>query len=975
MLIGIDTLKGHDNPYRYTAFAIRPDFPFNNINFALTDSEGFIWLFEMQGGIYRFDGHEALPGQRIFGDSIPTHLVRLAAIDDRDFLWWCDDQQISIADLSAQSVKTHPLPFANDARAIGVSGIYVGDGMCYVGSDHGQLYRIQSDGSTELIADISNYGQGSLFQPAISNITEWEGMLYFNVSRRGVFRYVPNKGVEQVDLRVLAEGDNSRCTWLGRTDSSLFVSGRFDGFIRIRPDSVIRVYVADIPADESKHFFPVGESQVVQFLPDETQLWRVTGNRLVPQETIREHNAHFMPMYDKSGIFFKNQRGLYRLSPNGEQLFQKDDIFRLINAGRLSIRHIFEHGGDIHVGTYHTLFQLGKGMREDRRRLEHVVRSSAADGHGNTWLGLEGNGLSVINASGHIRSVLGDENRMNQHISTLCFVDAENLFIGTYEGGYTYNTRSHRLRRLAASGDTLGVHLSRINKIRRAGDRVYIATDKGFYWTEDTDTLRLKQLPEFPGTNPVYDFQQEGDVLWLATRGLGVVKYDLKADALTVLDSSDGLAGNTVFCLLAVNGRLVCGTNSGLSIIGPDGKTVRNFHVRDGLPEEEFNMGTMWTDGRIIYMGTTAGAIAFTLADVEAYNYRVDNQRFISFATISNRTTSAYREEFALPHKPIRMLDLGADERLVVLNFRAMDAAKSTARYYRLEPQQAWLPVNGNSLMLSGLSPGTNTVSFSTDGKVVADKLVVRVGYYYHETWWFKLVLAGCMVLLVWGYIRYRIGRGKKEMALRARISSDLHDEVGGVLTGISMQADYLVYNNGLPDDGTSELLEQIATAGRKAAIAMNDVVWSVDSRNDDWGSLLGRMRLWAGSLCEASGVRLQFESHGIGHDSNVAPNIRQDLYLIYKETVNNCCKHAGATVFHSIITLRGQELLLQMTDDGKGMEEEQGHGQGLRNMRMRAQRINAHISFSTPESGTGLQITMRLNLSKTTPKGRKMNR
>src|SRR3546814_702832 len=69
MLIGIDTLKGNDNPYRYTAFAIRPDFPFNNINFALTDSEGFIWLFEMQGGIYRFDGHEALPGQRIFGES------------------------------------------------------------------------------------------------------------------------------------------------------------------------------------------------------------------------------------------------------------------------------------------------------------------------------------------------------------------------------------------------------------------------------------------------------------------------------------------------------------------------------------------------------------------------------------------------------------------------------------------------------------------------------------------------------------------------------------------------------------------------------------------------------------------------------------------------------------------------------------------------------------------------------------------
>src|SRR3546814_13918085 len=104
--------------------------------------------------------------------------------------------------------------------------------------------------------------------------------------------------------------------------------------------------------------------------------------------------------------------------------------------------------------------------------------------------------------------------------------------------------------------------------------------------------------------------------------------------------------------------------------------------------------------------------------------------------------------------------------------------------------------------MLNGRSPGTHTVSFSTDGKQEAGKLVVDVGYYYYETWWFKLLLAGCMALLVWGYIRYRINRGKKEMALRAQISSDLHDEMGGVLTGITMQADFLVVKHGLHDDG-----------------------------------------------------------------------------------------------------------------------------------------------------------------------------
>src|SRR3546814_13101952 len=100
------------------------------------------------------------------------------------------------------------------------------------------------------------------------------------------------------------------------------------------------------------------------------------------------------------------------------------------------------------------LDRLGKGVREDQRRLEKVVRSSTADGHGNRWLGLEGDGLYVMDARGHIRPVISDERRMNLFISTLCFVDEDNLFIGTYEGEYAYGTGSNRLRRLEASGDT-----------------------------------------------------------------------------------------------------------------------------------------------------------------------------------------------------------------------------------------------------------------------------------------------------------------------------------------------------------------------------------------------------------------------------------------------------------------------------------------------------------------------------------------
>jgi signal transduction histidine kinase len=89
----------------------------------------------------------------------------------------------------------------------------------------------------------------------------------------------------------------------------------------------------------------------------------------------------------------------------------------------------------------------------------------------------------------------------------------------------------------------------------------------------------------------------------------------------------------------------------------------------------------------------------------------------------------------------------------------------------------------------------------------------------------------------------------------------------------------------------------------------------------------------------------------------------QKNCYLICKEAVNNAVKYSGCTVIEMEVELNGRWFTLQLTDNGKGLNENSfTNGNGLVNMKQRALEMSGTISISNGFKG-GVQVNLQVPL------------
>ena len=229
---------------------------------------------------------------------------------------------------------------------------------------------------------------------------------------------------------------------------------------------------------------------------------------------------------------------------------------------------------------------------------------------------------------------------------------------------------------------------------------------------------------------------------------------------------------------------------------------------------------------------------------------------------------------------------------------------------------------------------------------------------YYQQLVALVLLLAALGGGVLWHYRRREAHRLE---ALRTRIAADLHDEVGSMLTQISMQSTLLREGRYAPAQQQG-YLDQMAEASRRAARQMRDAVWSIDARYDSATSLLDRLRDHAHEVLPPAGLELDFGVEAGVATATVPLATRQTLYYIYKEALHNVVKHARARQVHVRLRVRQQQLELEVRDDGHGLAAaSRPSGQGLPNMRMRAQAVGGVITLEEAQPGTRLVVQLPL--------------
>jgi len=139
----------------------------------------------------------------------------------------------------------------------------------------------------------------------------------------------------------------------------------------------------------------------------------------------------------------------------------------------------------------------------------------------------------------------------------------------------------------------------------------------------------------------------------------------------------------------------------------------------------------------------------------------------------------------------------------------------------------------------------------------------------------------------------------------------------------------------------------------------MSDIVWAINSANDTFEKVLLKMKEFAAEILEPAGINYYFREEGDFHLLSMNPSQKKDIYLIFKEAINNAVKYSKATEINISVKSENNIVKLLILDNGDGFDATRHYsGNGMKNMRGRAKEMNAVIRIeSIKKTGTSIAL------------------
>jgi PAS domain S-box-containing protein len=261
--------------------------------------------------------------------------------------------------------------------------------------------------------------------------------------------------------------------------------------------------------------------------------------------------------------------------------------------------------------------------------------------------------------------------------------------------------------------------------------------------------------------------------LWIGTNGGGLNKFDRQKETFTAFTMKDGLPNNVIYDILEADGDFIwLSTNKGLSRFNTKTKKFRNYSVRDGLQDYEFNRGAAWkSDSGKMFFGGIKG---FNVFDPKELKESLDPPPIV-ITSFKKRN-----QEFKLPISisEINQLELSYKDTSISFEFAALSFPDPECnRYaYKLEPvDQEWIALGNKHVVdLINLKPGdyifkvkgsNNDGTWNKEGKSI--KITVNPPYW--QTWWFYALLVVVIGGTILSLVRWRIKiieKANKELEL-----------------------------------------------------------------------------------------------------------------------------------------------------------------------------------------------------------------
>jgi signal transduction histidine kinase len=497
----------------------------------------------------------------------------------------------------------------------------------------------------------------------------------------------------------------------------------------------------------------------------------------------------------------------------------------------------------------------------------------------------------------------------------------------------------------------------------------WIGTYGGGLFKFDETNNQIVQYPHNPkdfhslSNNNIWCiYEAPNKDLWIATSA-GLNKLDSSRTRFTHYLMKDGLPNDCIYGILPDDsGCLWLSTNNGLCCFDPAkdiGPQFINYSVSDGLQSNEFNMGAFYkNENDELFFGGINGLNIFNPNSMET-NQTPPAVILTDFKIFN----SSVKYDSAIFAK--KRIILSHKAKSISFNFASLDfsSPQKNQYAYKLEGFNTdWIYCNTiNYATYTNLDPGTYMfkVKASNNDQIwnetgTAIKLVIYPPYW--KTVWFKISILSLIISILFILHRYRVMRALEIERMRTEISSDLHDEIGTNISKIGMYSE-IIRRTSIPDK-IKDTSTRIGEISREIINTFGDIVWSIDARNDTVSDLIDKMQDLMHSLFSERDIQVSLIYRDLNLRKKLPVEFKKNIYLIFKEALNNVYKHSNATDVQ--ITLGNTKSYFQMIiyDNGKVTTNYQKNtGQGLRNMSLRAEQLKGQLEITTND---GFRIVLK---------------
>jgi signal transduction histidine kinase len=196
--------------------------------------------------------------------------------------------------------------------------------------------------------------------------------------------------------------------------------------------------------------------------------------------------------------------------------------------------------------------------------------------------------------------------------------------------------------------------------------------------------------------------------------------------------------------------------------------------------------------------------------------------------------------------------------------------------------------------------------------------------------------------------------------AERQRIGSDLHDEVGSVLSSLRLLIEKHIQAD-RQEEGFSKQSKQLID---RVITNVRQISHNLSPRISGSYGFFDAVHELADTVNQSGTLQLKLAFDESIAETPMRENAAMAVYRVLAELINNTIKHAKASAISIVVTAGNGKMDIMYSDDGIGMppEKQPGRGMGMQNIESRLNMINA--SWQTPEKftkGFSMQITVPL--------------